>query len=332
MMRMSCFAQWIAAALVLWAGSAHATGTINAAGMTISPLTVNTGTYTAPTVPSPQSVTFTISGTYNTNAAGGTCSLALSFQRATYPPATMAISGGGGSTLPYTITSASGGGNTLLFAGNTVSLANVQQFSFASAGASLTNRAFTSTVTSYAAMTPATSQTGGSYSDSLTMYVFDISTGGSVAGRGFTVNGTVAKSCTIGGLAKATDTATIPITAAGNVNTAAINKSYANVACNTPSNVQLTTQNGGVTTATTGSASFTNIIDYSASATFSGATATLNTATNPAAAGPETGTAVSTTGTQPNGTMTVTITPQLNTKTLIGGTYADTLSIIITPQ
>ena len=319
------------AAIVMLAFSASfasATCTINSAGINVSPLTANTGTYTAPTTPATVAVTFTISGTYTTNAAAGTCDAAIFFQRAT-TPATMASAGG--STIPYTVQNA---GGSLLYASSATNI-NAAEYQFAGL-ASVTNRAFSGTVTGNFAMQPAVSQAGGSYSDSITLAILNVNvaaqTGQFIGTRGFTVTGTVAKACTIGGVAHATDTATIPITAAGNVNTAAINKSYSNVACNTPSNVQLSSQNGAVTTAATGPASFTNIIDYAASAVFSGATATLNTSAIPAAAGVETGSAVSTTGTQPAGTMSVTITPQLNTKTLIGGTYSDTLTITITPQ
>lgn len=316
--------------LTLTAGCAWATCTINSAGISVSPLTANTGTYTAPTTPATVAVTFTISGTYTTNAAAGTCDAAIFFQRATMP-ATMANSGGGGSTLPYTIQNAAG---TLLYASSATNV-NVAEYQFAGV-ASVANRAFSGTVTASFAMQPTVSQAGGSYNDSITLAILNVNiaaqTGQFIGTRGFTVTGTVAKSCTIGGAAKGTDTATIPITAAGNVNTAVINKSYSNVACNTPSNVQLTTQNGAVTNPAAGSAAFSNLIDYSAAAVFSGANAPLNTATNPAAAGPESGTAVSTTGTQPNGTMTVTITPQANIKPLVAGTYSDTLTITITPQ
>ena len=315
-----------------WTSGAGATCTFNATGLTITPLTASTGTYTTPTAPTPQAVSITISGTYNTNASAGTCSGAISFQRGTLP-ATMANTSGGSATLPYTIQSASGGGNTLLFTGTTVALSNVQQYSFTSAGANLTNRAYSVTLTTYFLMQPGSPQAAGAYSDSLTIWVFDIGTGTGFASRGFTVTGTVTKVCTIGGVAHpSADAATIPITAAGAVNTAVINKSYASVVCNTPSNVQMTSQNGAVTNAGTASAGFTNLINYSSTAVFSGASASLNTATNPLATGPESGTAVSTTGTLPTGTMTVTITPQANVLKLISGTYSDTLTITITPQ
>ncbi len=322
----------LAAAFVgLLAGAARATCNINSAGISVSPLSANTGTYTAPTTPPTVTVTFTISGTYTSNATPGTCDAAIFWQRATMPP-TMANTGGGGSTLPYTIQSAAG---TLIFLSSATTV-NVAEYRFTGA-ASVTNRAFSGTVTADFIMQPAVTQAGGSYSDSITLAILNVNiaanSGTVIASRGFTVTGTVAKSCTIGGVSNPTaDTATIPVSAAGAVNTAVINKSYANVSCNTPSNVQLTSQNGAVKSSGAAGNGFTNMIDYAASATFSGATATLNTATNPAATGSETGAAVSTTGTQPAGTMSVAITPQANASKLLGGTYSDTLTITITPQ
>lgn len=325
----------IAIALALWSGAAQARCTINSAGLSITPLTASTGTYTPPTAPTAQAVTFTISGTYTTTATAGTCRAAISFNRATLP-ASMARSGGG-TAMPYTARSTATGGNTLLFTGGgTPTATNYLLYSFTAAGANLTNRAFTATLTAYFLAQPVASQPAGSYSDSLTLGVYNVSNGGTVTTlitRTFTVSGTVAKVCSIGGVAHPTaDSATIPVTSAGAVNTAVINRSYASVTCNTPSNVQLTSQNGGVKTSGTPPSGFTNIINYSATATFSGAMASVNTATNPAATGAEAGAVVSTTGTTPTGTMSVAITPQANAQRLLTGTYADTLTITITPQ
>ncbi len=306
---------------------------INGAGMTMAPGTANAGTFTFPTAPVAQPIAVTITGNYTTDGGGGTCTLALSFQRASFPPATMAIAGGGGATLPYTITQAAGGGNTLLFAGGTVSLANVVQSSFASAGPNRTAVAFTVNLTIWVRMLPGSPQAAGAYLDTLTAFVFNIASGQSVFSRAFTVTGTVAKVCTIGGLAQGpTDTATIPVSPAGNVGTGVINRTYTNVACNTPSNVQISSQNGAVRTTSVPPTGFTNQINYSSTATFSGATATLNTAANPAATGTESGTAISTSGGTPAGSLGVAITPQANAQRLLSGTYSDVMTITITPQ
>lgn len=148
------------------------------------------------------------------------------------------------------------------------------------------------------------------------------------------ISALVPKSCTIENVAAgAVDTATIAITAAGAVDTSPVTPTsspYANVACNTPSDLQLTSLSGAVINASS-LAGFTNIIDYTASATWHGVTATLNTATAPAAAGAESGTA------QPvatgfSGALSVLITPTANTLPLVQGAYADTLSVTLTPQ
>lgn len=320
---------------LLWMSiAAQATCNINGAGMSMTPGTANAGTFTPPATPPSVSVAVTITGTYSTDAAGGTCTLALSFQRASYPPATMANSGGGGATLPYTISSGTGStGNILLFTGTSVSFANVLQYSFASAGINRTNVAFTANLTIFVNMQPGSPQAAGTYNDSLTAWIFNLASGSSVYSRAFTVSATVNKSCTIGGVAKGpNDSATIPISAAGAVNTATINRSYTSIVCNTPANVQASSQNGAVRSTATAPSGFTNQINYAATATFSGASATLNTATNPAAGGTESGAVASTTGATPTGTLAVAISPQANVQRLVAGTYADVLTITIVPQ
>ena len=317
--------------LALWSDRAQAICIFDTVGVTVTPLTANTGTYVAPTAPTAQAVSITITGTYTKlSSSGGPCSGALSFQRGSLP-ATMANTSGGSATLPYTISTAATGGTSLIFAG-TFSLGSALTFSVQATGP-LGSNPYSVTLTAYVLMQPNSPQTGGSYNDSLTLWLYDTGTSTSFASRAFTVTGTVNSACTIGGLTHpSADTATIPISAAGAVNTAVINKSYASVVCSSPSNVQMTSLNGAVKNAGTASAGFTNQINYSSTAAFSGASASLNTATNPLATGPESGTAVSTTGTAPSGTMTVTITPQANVLPLIGGAYSDTLTITITPQ
>jgi hypothetical protein len=148
------------------------------------------------------------------------------------------------------------------------------------------------------------------------------------------ISATVNSACTINNAATGTaDTAVIPITAAGNVNTASItptNAPYANVACNAPSNLQLTSLNGGVKNATTASG-FTNIINYTASATWHGVTATIDTSTTAGATGSESGTAEPV-ATAFSGSLSVSITPLSNSLPLVQGSYTDTLRITLTPQ
>jgi hypothetical protein len=148
------------------------------------------------------------------------------------------------------------------------------------------------------------------------------------------ITATVGKSCTINGASTGTiDTAIIPIDASGNVLTPPItpvNAPYANVVCNAPSTIQLTSQQGSVKNTTSPPLGYTNIIDYQASATWNSVTATIDTATIPAANGTESGTA------QPvsagSGSLQVTINPEANASPLVGGTYSDLLTVLLTPQ
>lgn len=150
------------------------------------------------------------------------------------------------------------------------------------------------------------------------------------------ITATVSGLCTINGLATGSPvgSAVIP-TPSGNVDVTPITPSgspFANVVCNGPSTLLLTSLNGGVLNTTT-SSGFDNIINYEASATWSSVTATINTETDPAASvgGSEDGTpaAVSTAG---SGSLSVTITPITNSQPLIAGTYSDTLRVTLTPQ
>lgn len=321
--------------LLAWAEAAQASCTINAAGLTVTPTTANTGTHTPPTAPGSVAVTFTVAGTYNTTLTAGTCRVAISVYRATLP-ASMARSGGG-ATLTYVVTDTTGGaGNSILITGATVPTATQRvQVSFTAAGPSLINRAFSTTLTAYFMMQPTSPQRAGSYSDSVTLRVYNVNNAGTAALRlsqAFTVTGTVNLACTIGGTATpASDTATIPIIGTGTVDTTVIPKTYASIECNSTTNVLATSLSGGVKNATSAPSGFTNIIDYSVTATFSAASSTLNTATIPTATGAEAGTTGTTASATPTGSMTVSITPQAAASTLVGGTYTDTLRLTLTP-
>jgi hypothetical protein len=332
----------LGAALLLTAmisgfGSEEANALCASLSASASPLGVSTGTYTAPNAPAAQPVSITISGTYTTilGALGGDCPVGVTFNRASLP-ATMAITGGGAATLPYTLQSAANGGNTLLYTGAGLpDAANIVTFTLPATLVGV-QTPFTRIVTVWALAQPVTPQQAGSYLDGITLDIFSTTLAGvfhtKTNSQTFTVTGTVAKSCTIGGVAHpSADTATIPITASGAVATTPIDRSYANAVCNTPSNLQLISQNGAVK-ATAAVAGLANLIDYAAAATFSGARATLNTAAVPTAVGAESGVAIPTIGNTSSGSLSVTIKPQPNTQPLLAGAYSDTLSITLTPQ
>jgi hypothetical protein len=231
-----------------------------------------------------------------------------------------------------------GSGNTLLYTGGGLpTTAQTVQTTFTQAGTNLINRAFSITLTAYFLAQPGSPQGAGSYSDALNVHIFDVrqSNGAltDLGSKAFTVTGTVNKACTIGGVYTPTaDAATIPVSAVGVVNTTLISKSYATVVCNVLSNVQASSQSGAVKSAATAPSGFTNLINYSATATYSGASSTINTATIATATGVEAGTISATTSATPSGTLSVTITPQTPASKLVKGSYSDTLRVTITPQ
>ncbi|HVZ05660.1 hypothetical protein [Hyphomicrobium sp.] len=328
--RISIVFAWAAILFLITSGQARAVCVIT--GASASPLTASTGTYTPPNPLGAQATPITIQLTYLA-LLGGTCTLAMSFHRATVP-ASMALAGGGSASLPYTLQSSSSGGDTLFYTGGTPNASNSLIYSFNAPALGIPVNSST-TFMIYALAQPGNPQQAGSYQDSVTLDLFNIALNllvTQVSSQAFLVTGQVAKSCTIGGVTHpSADMATIPITADGSVNTSSINRSYSNAICNTPTNVQLTSQNGAVVTGGLGNG-LQRLIDYNALATFSGATASLNTAAVPGASGPESGTVASTTGNTPTGTLGVSIMPQLNTQPLVAGSYSDTLTITLTPQ
>jgi len=325
-----------AAVVTCSASTADARCNFNAAGLTVTPVTASTGIYTPPTAPSAQGVGIRLQGTYRTtNATNPLCTIAISFNRTA--PVSMARSGGG-ATLPYTIRSLPGGGNTLLFAGGGLPTATqILSFSFTQAGTNLTAQPFDITLTPYFLAQPGSPQREGSYSDGPTIRVYNVRQGSGaltqLVSRAFTITGTVAKACTIGGVASPTDdAATIPVNAMGVVNTAVITKSYLTVVCNALTNLQATSLSGGVKRAAAAPGGFSHIINYSAVATFGGATSTVNTATVATAVAAEAGSIGTTSSATSSGTLGVTITPQAPGQPLVSGSYSDVLRIELTPQ
>jgi hypothetical protein len=150
---------------------------------------------------------------------------------------------------------------------------------------------------------------------------------GLAASATLTVGTTVTKICSIGGTtAPSSDSATIPVGAGGAVDTTPIVRSYANTVCNTMTNITLSSGNSGVKSAAPAVGGFTNVINYSASASLGGATGTLNTATGSGTTG------VISSADGATGTMSVTITPLTPPLPLVRGSYADTLSVLLAPQ
>jgi hypothetical protein len=300
----------------------------------VSLVTADLGTYTQPFAPPVQAVTITVQGQYLVTLGGvlGGCSLSLFFHRPTLPAS---MTNSGAATLPYSIQSAPSGGSSLLYAGGGIPAASSMMTLVFTPPAVLGLGNYTLSFTVYGQMLPGTPQAGGSYSDLVTLTLVGnllIVLPAVVATRDFSVLGAVTKSCTIGGVSNPTaDSATIPVTA-GVVNTSTIVRTYPNVACNSPSTMQLSSISGGLSGPPSPGATFSNVIDYSASATFSGVTALISTTTIPGAAGVETGPPSAATSALPQGTLILSIAPYANALPLARGSYADTLRITLTPN
>lgn len=124
---------------------------------------------------------------------------------------------------------------------------------------------------------------------------------------------------------------TIPVSAAGVVDTTTQTFLINNVLCTRPASVLATSINGGVKSATPAGPGFTNIINYKALARYGFAQSNVDTSTIPAAAGPESGNPA-TMFLPWWGTLRIEVTPLTPTQRLVAGTdYGDVLKITLTP-
>lgn len=146
------------------------------------------------------------------------------------------------------------------------------------------------------------------------------------------ITASVASYCTINNITNPTDLdEVIPVTN-GIVDTSVISNTIGSVACNSPADVIATSLSGGVTTIAAAEPGTTNIIDYTAVATFSGATSTIDTSDVATAAGSEAGN-TATTASAATGNLVVTITPAQPAQLLMPSTdYEDTLRVTLTAQ
>jgi hypothetical protein len=144
------------------------------------------------------------------------------------------------------------------------------------------------------------------------------------------LSATVASYCTINGATTgAAINETIPVTN-GIVDTSVITDTIANVACNSTADVTATSLQGGVTPGGAPAGGTTNIIDYTAVATFGGASSTIDTSTTATASGSEAGN-TATTASAATGNLVVQITPaQPSLPLMPSAAYADTLRVTLT--
>lgn len=149
-----------------------------------------------------------------------------------------------------------------------------------------------------------------------------------------TITASVPKYCQIGGVATpAALSATIPVSSAGVVTTTAIPFTVNSVVCNTGITLTASSLSGGVLSATAAPSGFTNIINYTGSATFASQTSDINTATIAAAAAAEPDLTPATTAAAATGSLSISVTPQTPSSPLVAATdYTDTLRITLVPN
>jgi len=285
---------------------------------TMSGALANLGRYSATSAPVAQ--TMRINLVLTVSSTGGTCSGTVAANSPTVPAQ---MSGAGADKLRYDVQTL--GGNSILYAATPGT-----RVAFSATAANGATTVTASVNIQAVAVASQTVQAGG-YSDAgVVLAVFDTATPSvQVPGAAsWFVNAAVNPTCTIGGLFAAADPATVnvPVTAAGTVSTAQIQRSYGSVLCNAPTDITMSSQNGGIRNPTAPSSGFVNVIHYAAQASFGAATATLNTATSAMT----TGSISNTTGAA--GTMQVTIVPQQPASLPIAGRYDDVLTITLAPQ
>lgn len=152
------------------------------------------------------------------------------------------------------------------------------------------------------------------------------------ATQAIVLNASVPHICTVGNVASGPNVIqAVPITAAGSVNTAPINlngAAFNTVACNSAATIQLSSLNNGVLNAGAPVAGFSNVINYTAAATWNTVTANLTTT---GGAAPLTGVGQSV-ASAASGSLSVTITPIANATPLVTGSFTDTLTVSLIPQ
>lgn len=155
-----------------------------------------------------------------------------------------------------------------------------------------------------------------------------------VATQNVNLTATVGGYCTIdGGPTGTLRSATVPVAngvvTSGNL---PIGGASGQVICTLNAKIQLTTMSAGLTNPATVTNPFINKIHYTATASYNGATETINT--EAAAAGVATSGQTTTGGPQTNQALVlaVNITPTPSGKYLANGTFSDTLVVTLSPM
>ena len=140
----------------------------------------------------------------------------------------------------------------------------------------------------------------------------------------------VPKFCTVGGIIKPIDlTIRIPVRDTGTVNTAVQSFIAHSVICNAPAEVVAMSMLGGAKSAGGGSPS---VVNYVVTASFGGATSTINTAVMPTATSTERGNTASTSSAT-KGNLVITVTPvQPGVPVESSNTFTDNLRVTLQPR
>jgi hypothetical protein len=316
-------------ALVLVPAAAEATCVITGATL-VTGTTASIGHYTAnSTLEKPMTVSVTL--TLTRDAGTDTCSGYVAFLRA---GAAGRLTGAGGAQLPYGVQNAATSTSVLSSPGWSSSS---MPFSFSASAATPITGGYQKTISVdiksvISGQSPSAS--GGFSDNAVVVAIYDVADTSQykAAISNWFVYAAVNAACSINNQTMVTDAVgmTIPVRANGTVNTSAsTSKDYSSVSCNAPSDIELSSANGGLLRDNGSVAGLSSLIPYAAQATFAGVTATLNTATSVATKGSMPITA--TTGA--TGLMTVTVTtPQQTAQMLAAGRYSDTLTVRLTPQ
>ncbi len=281
--------------------------------------------YTPSTSAQSLTATLNVTVTKNNGANNGCTSLALGYTGVS----PLLINGT--SQLPYTLSTSSGGTSILYNGGTPAAFAAIPVLPNTSGSTTFSVSLFLNvpalTTTQIAALS------SGVHSASLTLQVFSGTTPESGLSRGFSIGLTVnvVRVCTVGGSGTPTrGTATVPVASNGritDVSPITPTLPLGNAVVCTGSGVvviDLLSQNGRITGPSNSNPAFSNAIDYSASASIAGGTAaTFNSSSGVATQGTSGGT---------SGNLTVSITPVNPSVPLVAGSYADVLTVRITPQ
>jgi hypothetical protein len=145
----------------------------------------------------------------------------------------------------------------------------------------------------------------------------------------------VPKFCTVGGSVTSINfTITIPVSDLGAVNTTVQSFTSPSAICNTAADVITTSMLGGAknTRAVTVRSGFTNVVGYIATASFGGATSTINTAFVPTTTASERVSTASTSSAA-KGNLVITVVPIQPIAPLMPGTsYTDNLRVTLQPK